>query len=111
MKHNLCIIFKNEFNHFLRSLERFKVTKNHFWRQCLWRIPYTVYVKITLNDFKCLKPLLVTNGHIRSHLVTKVMTHYESIVPHNLCCSKDYTFKRTIRSQNQSFDETTILLF
>ena len=43
---------------------------------------------------KSLKPLLVTKRHIRSHLVTKVMTHYESIVQHNLCRSKENTFKR-----------------
>ena len=83
MKHNLCIIFKNEFNHFLRSLEYFKVKKKSLL--VTMSMAYTVYVKITLNDLKSLKPLLVTNRHIRSHLVTKVMTQYESVVPHNLC--------------------------
>ena len=53
----------------------------------------------------------MTKRHVRSHSVTKVMTHYESIVPHNLCRSKEYRFKRIISSQKSNFDKTTILLF
>ena len=53
----------------------------------------------------------MTKRHVRSHSVTKVMTHYESVVPHNLCRSKEYTFKRIISSQKSNFDKTTILLF
>ena len=39
------------------------------------------------------------------------MTHYESIVPQNLCRSKEYTFKRILSSQKSNFDKATILLF
>ena len=53
----------------------------------------------------------MTKRHVRSHSVTKAMTHDESIVPHNLCRSKEYTFKRIISSQKSNFDKTTILLF
>ena len=41
----------------------------------------------------------MTKRRIRSHLVTKVLTHYESRVPHKLCRSKEYTFERVISSQ------------